>query len=124
MSEITVTNTRLREIWRTMKKRCHNPKNRDYAHYGAHGIRVCKEWQDFDAFKEWALAHGYDNTKTLDRMNNNVGYSPTNCRWISRRRRKSCLRKNQNQSLTHMCQMSRRGRSGGSDDHFLTPRSF
>ena len=81
-----MTDSRLREIWRSMKKRCHNPKNRDYAHYGARGIRVCKEWQDFDTFREWALAHGYDDTKTLDRINNNVGYSPTNCRWISRKR--------------------------------------
>ena len=81
-----MTDKRLREIWRSMKKRCENPNCKDYKHYGAHGLRVCKEWQDFDTFKEWALAHGYDDTKTLDRMNNNVGYSPTNCRWISRRR--------------------------------------
>ena len=82
---MTVTESRLREIWRTMKKRCHNPKNKDFKKYGAHGLRVCQEWQDFEPFREWALAHGYDDSKTLDRMNNNVGYSPTNCRWISRR---------------------------------------
>ena len=80
-----MTDKRLREIWRSMKKRCYNPNCKDFAHYGRHGIRVCQEWQDFEPFKEWALQHGYDDTKTLDRMNNNVGYSPTNCRWISRR---------------------------------------
>ena len=80
-----ITEKRLREIWRSMKKRCQNPKAKDFRHYGARGIRVCQEWQDFDSFKAWSLQHGYDDTKTLDRMNNNVGYSPTNCRWISRK---------------------------------------
>lgn len=80
------TNKRLREIWRSMKKRCENPSCKDYPHYGMRGIKVCDEWQDFDRFAAWALANGYRKDLTLDRANNNTGYRPDNCRWISRKK--------------------------------------
>ena len=77
---------RLYSIWNTCRKRTCNPKNKDYPHYGGRGIRMCKEWlEDFDVFCEWAMAHGYRNDLTLDRVNNNKGYEPGNVRWISRK---------------------------------------
>ena len=77
---------RLRSIWSTIRKRTANPKNKDYPHYGARGIRMCPEWEeDFEAFYEWAMSHGYRDGLTIDRMNNNKGYEPGNVHWISRK---------------------------------------
>lgn len=76
---------RLREIWRGMLKRCENPRCKDYNHYAGRRITVCGEWHDFERFREWALSHGYRADLTLDRVNNNKGYEPGNCRWVSRR---------------------------------------
>ena len=77
--------SRLREIWRGMHKRCENPKCKDFPKYGAKGITVCTEWGDFEPFYEWAITHGYKDTYTLERLSVNRGYSPGNCRWISRK---------------------------------------
>lgn len=77
--------TRLREIWRGMLKRCENPRCKDYKRYAGRRISVCEEWHDFDRFEEWALSHGYRDGLTIDRVNNNKGYGPGNCRWVSRR---------------------------------------
>ncbi len=77
---------RLREIWRGMNKRCFNPSCKDYAKYGGRGITVCDEWhEDFYAFYDWAVTHGYRNDLTLDRVNNKKGYYPANLRWVSRK---------------------------------------
>ena len=77
---------RLREIWRSMRKRTMNKACKDYAHYGGRGIRMCKEWEeDFDAFERWALDHGYRQDLTIDRVANNKGYNPGNCRWVTRK---------------------------------------
>lgn len=76
--------TRLREIHRSMMKRCYNPRCKDYPHYGGRGVRVCDEWHDFERFYDWAMSSGYSNELTLDRRYNNKGYRPDNCRWISR----------------------------------------
>lgn len=77
---------RLREIWRSMRKRTTNPACKDYAHYGGRGIRMCKEWEeDFDAFERWALDNGYRQDLTVDRVANNKGYNPGNCRWVTRK---------------------------------------
>ena len=76
---------RISQIWRSMKGRCENPNDKDYAHYGAHGIKVCDEWHDFEVFYTWAISHGYRKDLTIDRVNNKAGYRPNNCRWISRK---------------------------------------
>lgn len=77
---------RLREVWRGVRKRCYNTNCKDYPHYGGRGITMCDEWRDdFYAFHDWAVSHGYDGNKTLDRVNNRKGYYPANCRWVSRR---------------------------------------
>ena len=77
--------TRLYRIWADMKSRCYYEKNNHYDTYGGRGITVCDEWKnDFVLFRNWALANGYSDELTLDRKDNNIGYTPDNCRWVTR----------------------------------------
>lgn len=81
-------------LWQTMKTRCENTNRDNYGRYGARGISVCEEWQEAKNFVEWAMANGYQKGLQLDRIDNNKGYSPDNCRFVTakennRNRRKS-----------------------------------
>ena len=76
---------RLGKIYYAMIQRCNNPNDGSYYNYGARGIKVCKEWEnDPQSFNDWAIDNGYDNTLTIDRIDNYKGYSPDNCRWVTK----------------------------------------
>lgn len=84
---------RIRDNYYAMVSRCHKPSDRSYHKYGARGIKVCDEWRNnINAFYAWALFSGYEykpneggyNTISLDRIDNDKGYSPENCRWTTK----------------------------------------
>lgn len=77
--------SRLYETWHHMKQRCFNPNDRFYHHYGGRGIIVCDEWQQFKPFYEWAMENGYSEELTIDRVDVNGNYEPSNCRWVTRK---------------------------------------
>jgi hypothetical protein len=66
-----------------MRQRCNNPRCKEYRNYGARGISICKEWDEFIGFYNWAMANGYKEDLTLDRIDNDGNYEPNNCRWVS-----------------------------------------
>jgi hypothetical protein len=76
---------RLYRVWDQMKSRCRNPNHMHYHRYGGRGISVCQEWLDYAKFRAWAVSNGYGKGLTLDRINNDGNYEPTNCRWTTMR---------------------------------------
>ncbi len=74
---------KLHAIWREMKSRCRDRKNKAYHRYGGRGISVDPGWGDFEEFRCWSEANGYAEGLELDRIDNDLGYGPGNCRFVS-----------------------------------------
>ena len=77
------SNNKIYYVYKNMINRCYNKKNKKYESYGKRGIQVCNEWlQNFENFYNWAINNGYQENLSLDRINNNGNYKPSNCRWV------------------------------------------
>lgn len=68
-----------------MRQRCEKPNSSGYYKYGAKGISVCEEWNNFEHFRDWAFANGYQDDLTINRINPCGNYEPSNCRWVSQK---------------------------------------
>lgn len=76
------TDTRLYHIWCTMKARCLRETSPKYKNYGGRGIKLDEEWNDFEPFMSWSYSNGYADNLSIDRVDVNGNYEPSNCRWI------------------------------------------
>lgn len=95
--------TRLFRIWCGMKQRCEDVNAINYRYYGGKGIKVCDEWRNnAQAFYEWAMANGYRDDLSIDRIDNGKGYSPDNCRWATMKEQQNNRSNNKNRN-TEVC---------------------
>ena len=87
--------TRLYRIYSNMKSRCYNKQHSAYQNYGGRGINICDEWlNSFVVFYDWAMDNGYQDDLSIDRIDNNKGYSPDNCHWATSKQQCNNTRSN------------------------------
>jgi hypothetical protein len=77
------SNNKLYWRYKHMISRCENPKDISYKNYGGRGIKVCEEWHKYEIFRDWSLSSGYSEKLSLDRIDNDGNYEPSNCRWTT-----------------------------------------
>lgn len=88
------TGTRLHKIWCSMHERCESKNHIHYADYGGRGIAVCEEWSEYLPFAKWARENGYSDDLSIDRIDNDRGYEPSNCRWATQKEQHNNKRSN------------------------------
>lgn len=122
-------NKRLYRIWTNMKTRCYNKNSPGYKNYGGRGITICEDWFDFKQFYKWAMSNGYSDNLSIDRIDNNKGYSPINCRWTdkivqanNKRNIITICVKGEKMSLKRFCQLM--GLNYKSEHSYLTRNGY
>lgn len=95
-----MTKTDIHNKWLQIKQRCLDKNYKSYQRYGAVGITICDEWKnDFVSFMKWSYQNGYKEGLSIDRIDNSKGYSPDNCRWVTRK--DQCNNRRSNIKITY-----------------------
>lgn len=89
-----MTNTKIHGLWKGIKSRCFNKNHIHYDKYGGRGITICDKWLLFENFYDWAIKNGYKEGLSIDRIDNNGNYEPSNCRWTTQKEQNSNKRNN------------------------------
>ena len=86
---------RLYGIWTNIKQRCNNPNDPRYDDYGGRGILICNGWvHSYESFRDWAMSHGYSDDLSIDRIDVNGNYEPSNCKWSTIKEQQNNMRSN------------------------------
>lgn len=87
-------------VWLKIRARCYSITCKEYVYYGGRGITICDEWlNNFQSFYDWSMNNGYKEGLTIDRIDNNKGYEPSNCRWVDMKHQARNRRSNRNYTI-------------------------